>query len=615
MTRAQADSFGSIRTAIFTKSKSALKRLALALFGLLFCLSAGLAFYHFSSRPELVAEGMQNNLAHLIAVGDHFQIQRQIGSLVESSHFAGIWVYDSMHQSIIAHAASEKTLPAAPSPSQGPSLSLRGGHLEVLRSFRVNLAPDRQVGTIIFAMRLPIFAIALVAGAVLAIFGLINWLLLRSIKKVAKEVSDPVVAFSDFMSEVDPEVGLSTKSFPNPRFREVANAHAVFEQLWTKLREFQKLEQTAIKSEVLGKLARQVAHDIRSPLTALNAVLEDSRELPEERREIARTAIHRIQDIASNLLERNDPPIVDKETPRPALPPENSRTTTRSLIPALVDELLREKRYQYSGARGVDLAFSINENNYAIFSLIQPSEFKRALSNLINNAVESLLGPGRVELTLDATDSTVTISVKDGGSGIPADILAKLRERGFSYAKAGGSGLGLEHARRTVESWGGSLLIESELGKGTRVTLRLPRVAAPEWLATNLPLKPTSRLIVVDDDPLIHWVWDNRFPKRTPQHFSSPELAELHCRRDQPREDDVFLIDFQYNNSGLDGLDLIGRLGIYPQSILVTGAYDDERVQSRSESLGVKILPKSMAPYVPLASGDAFITTVGGSSA
>jgi two-component system, NtrC family, nitrogen regulation sensor histidine kinase NtrY len=94
-------------------------------------------------------------------------------------------------------------------------------------------------------------------------------------------------------------------------------------------------------------------------------------------------------------------------------------------------------------------------------------EVKEVVVNLLENArnagarvVDVTVGPGRIE-------------VADDGSGIPAELLPRIFEPRFSTTTSG-SGLGLAIVRRLVEGWGGEIVVESVVGRGTRVMVRLP---------------------------------------------------------------------------------------------------------------------------------------------
>ena len=107
--------------------------------------------------------------------------------------------------------------------------------------------------------------------------------------------------------------------------------------------------------------------------------------------------------------------------------------------------------------------------------LARGDELHEVLLNLFENA--RLAGARHVRAVVRTTilpdgAAAVTIEVIDDGSGIPEDVLPRIFEPHFS-TRTSGSGLGLAITRRLVESWGGEVEIESEVGAGTRVTVSL----------------------------------------------------------------------------------------------------------------------------------------------
>ena len=85
---------------------------------------------------------------------------------------------------------------------------------------------------------------------------------------------------------------------------------------------------------------------------------------------------------------------------------------------------------------------------------------------------------------------------------------SKLFVRGNSFGKANGSGLGLWHARETVRAWGGEIEIRSEEGKGTEVDVVLPKALPPSHLISILAIACHSTILVLDDDPNVHEMWE-----------------------------------------------------------------------------------------------------------
>jgi signal transduction histidine kinase len=251
------------------------------------------------------------------------------------------------------------------------------------------------------------------------------------------------------------------------------------------LQKASRLESELAVSKATADLAAQVAHDIRSPLAALGAAAKGL-ELPEEQRKLMESSVNRMQGIADDLLRKYRAPGEVHATSKPAV----------HSLAGLIEPVLAEKRLQHKEKAGVKINF--NNTGGDVKALVEPKELQRLISNLVNNSVEALENGGVVNVGLSAPDGKVFIEVKDNGKGIPPEILAKLGRKGETHGKANGNGLGLYHARTTVEAWGGAFLMESELGKGTAVTIELPRVGE----------KASNRLVVLlDDDLLVHMNW------------------------------------------------------------------------------------------------------------
>ena len=104
---------------------------------------------------------------------------------------------------------------------------------------------------------------------------------------------------------------------------------------------------------------------------------------------------------------------------------------------------------------------------------------KRILSNLLSNSFESIdHSQGQIEVHLCTDEKNIEIAVVDNGMGIPASIVNRIGERGFSYGKEtlkdAGSGFGVNHAKKQISAMGGSVHIESTERSGTIVLIKLP---------------------------------------------------------------------------------------------------------------------------------------------
>lgn len=225
------------------------------------------------------------------------------------------------------------------------------------------------------------------------------------------------------------------------------------------------------KGQVVSDLAAQVAHDIRSPLSALNMAVAALGPIEKEKRELISNAITRINNIANDLLAQSKSAKINI----PVTPPSQNLNVP-VLIPNLVEALVREKQLRLGKNSRIHLSTDLRQSRGAIV-LANPSEVSRALSNLIDNAIEASEGLGHVHIRIDRDVlGKVVISIQDNGNGIPSEVLSRIGEKGFSYGKCeqSGNGLGVYHAMKTVSALGGKFAIQSKIGKGTLITLTLP---------------------------------------------------------------------------------------------------------------------------------------------
>lgn len=351
----------------------------------------------------------------------------------------------------------------------------------------------------------------------------------------------------------------------------------------------------------LINLSKQVAHDIRSPLTALNVVTQHLKDLPEDQRLLIRSAVQRIEDITNDLAGKQN---------QVAENINDQEKIKVHLLSSLIEPLISEKRVQFRSRRGINIESNLGAKSYGLFGKIQPIQFKRALSNLINNSVEAVGENGSVEISLTSDDYHVMITISDNGSGIPKDILPKLMQKGASFgkesSKEGGSGLGLYHARESIESWGGKIEIESEVGNGTLVTASLPKVLPPDWFVPVIEVTEDMHIVILDDDNSIHQVWQGRFDAMNLNkghifHFTSPHaIISWYKEKKDFKQSYLFLCDYELLGNKENGLDVIEQLGIGSLSILVTSRFEEEPVKANCERLGVKLLPKNLAGFVPI---------------
>ncbi len=366
-------------------------------------------------------------------------------------------------------------------------------------------------------------------------------------------------------------------------------------------KEKRETEKQKIVSEALITQARQVSHDIRSPLVAISMAMKDLDQLPESTRLIFRMSVQRIQDIANNLLTKRS---------KDDLLSKNKEKIETTLLYSSLDEIISEKRLQFRSKAGVQIKGNLNRG-LGLFSKINNPSLKRVISNMINNAIEALPdGQGTVTIHLEKKDAYSLIHIKDTGKGISPKILLKLGKEGASFgkeiSKESGAGIGLHHAIQTVQKWGGDLTLDSTVGTGTTVTIKLPPCSPPNWFLSEISLIPNQTVCILDDDHEIHHTWDEKFKNYIQDnginiiHLTTPEeVKKWFSENDYSNV--TFLSDYELIGFKETGLDLIKELNISSISTLVTSHYGEEPIQSECKKIGLKILPKMMAANIKIS--------------
>ena len=296
---------------------------------------------------------------------------------------------------------------------------------------------------------------------------------------------------------------------------EMENLVHSFHEMRARIAAYQQKAIEMEKKSAKVTLASQVVHDIRSPLVALS-LMDDVqlKELSEEKRIIIRSAVTRIQDIANDLILKNQPEGQEgtQETiPDVVISAHPPETTSKQLLSSLIDSIVSEQRFLYQSRLGIEIKTRIDSDSYGLFARVHPADFKRVLSNLMNNSVQAMGDSGQVEVRLNSEGETVTITVGDNGPGIAKEILDRVTEEGFSFGKTEGTGRGLGNFfREALEFWNAKFEIESEVGIGTSVKLSIPKEAPPDWFVPRLEVPRDGEVVILDDDRSIHQIWQKR---------------------------------------------------------------------------------------------------------
>jgi signal transduction histidine kinase len=221
------------------------------------------------------------------------------------------------------------------------------------------------------------------------------------------------------------------------------------------------------KGQQIEQTATQVVHDIRSPLAALEAVIRNTSEISQPSKQLLVEATSRIRSIIKDLSTRTN-----------FLSSHEVRVTDSQgskSIEDLIESIVAEKRIIYCNNMGISICIQVKRMPQSFCSDYDYALLARIISNLIDNAVEAIVSRGTVNVICSSMGKNIRLEVHDTGKGIPSEVLIGLGSYKNSFGKRNGSGLGLYHARRVIESWSGTLEIKSVLGVGTHIVIELPK--------------------------------------------------------------------------------------------------------------------------------------------
>jgi len=206
-----------------------------------------------------------------------------------------------------------------------------------------------------------------------------------------------------------------------------------------------------------GEMARQVAHEIKNPLTPIRLGMQHLERVRRDRPAALPEAFDATAARILSEIDRLD--TIARAFSRFGLPAGEQT----ALEPVELTLVAQEAVSLYQLARdGVAVELVAGDQ---VRRPARRDEVKEVLGNLLENARNA--GARRIRVTV----SRAGLAVEDDGRGIPAELLPRIFEPHFSTTTSG-AGLGLPIVKRLVEGWGATIVVRSEVGKGTRVEIR-----------------------------------------------------------------------------------------------------------------------------------------------
>lgn len=214
---------------------------------------------------------------------------------------------------------------------------------------------------------------------------------------------------------------------------------------------------------ILGKVAAQVAHEVRNPLAGLllysmHLRSKVSPKFSESDAQIMDKIIETINGLTSTTEQ-----ILNFARPL--------RLEIKSVdINRMITDVVQLLTAQITANR-IETTLVLSDS--AVTGMLDEASLRAASLNLVLNAVQAMPDGGRLEITTGSSGEKLWIVISDTGSGMSAEELEQIFEP-FHSTKSRGLGLGMPYAQRVIEQHGGAILVESEPGVGTKVKVELP---------------------------------------------------------------------------------------------------------------------------------------------
>jgi signal transduction histidine kinase len=278
------------------------------------------------------------------------------------------------------------------------------------------------------------------------------------------EIGDLATAFDTMADDLQARTAEAEQLYA-----EAIERNRQLEEMYQRL---QSAQQQLVQSEKLasvGQLSAGIVHDVKNPLGVIKGVAEELLEdkapgSPEhESLQVIRDNASRANAIVTDMLT------FARQTP-PAMIRRDLRETVEGSL-RLTNYMLRKGK--------VELDLQLPPDPVTL--TFDSQQLQQVIINLVQNAVQAMPDGGRLGVHLKRDDGVAVIEIKDTGSGIPPEHLARVFDPFFTTKPEGqGTGMGLSVSYGIISRHHGTIHVSSQPGEGALFTIRLPMQAAPD---------------------------------------------------------------------------------------------------------------------------------------
>jgi signal transduction histidine kinase len=417
---------------------------------------------------------------------------------------------------------------------------------------------------------------------------------------VAHRITQPIRSLTQQVADLERHPG-SRRPVMIETEDEVGNLGRKLADLLRRLDQYETKLQRRSAEAAVGRLAAQIAHDLRSPMSTLKISLRQLRTQAiastpalEAALNLLRLSGARLEAIVSDLLDRRM---------------NRARQLRRFSLHRALDELLGEMV-----AQPIAAGLTIEKKYFprALPIIGDRSQILRALENIFKNALEAMATLDRPEghyltVATEMQEGAVCIRIVDTGPGMSVDRREEILQGEHCSGKAEGHGIGMQVVRDVVQSHGGRLDCFTGEGSGTTFIVLLPirpKMAqqqavleeGTDAMQIQIPYGATGPIVVIDDDPGMQEQWRIIIEAQglTPEVYP---CWEAYNRCKQPILPAAAIIDYHFSNSAVDGPAIIERLRLrgIRHLVLCTADYWKPSVKDLAARQKLILCPKPLA--------------------
>ena len=363
-----------------------------------------------------------------------------------------------------------------------------------------------------------------------------------------------------------------------------------------------RIQQIKIKFQnKFTQFISQMAHDITSHLVSLEVFAKTCKNLPSEQQYVLSGITSSIRNIADDLLQKYK---------------YNKRELDFSkkqnvLVSLALSEVINQKKLQYNNKREIRINLSYDSSAKYSFINIDQSNFLRTISNLINNAVEACKEKhGIINVKLKVENNKAVIGVSDNGKGMSEKMINQIMsDIPVESTKQNGFGLGLCQVMETARLYHGEINIVSRGEKGTKFIIAFPLIEQMEWISKQINLHKNNIVMVLDNEAqILPKEWKKTLKdhiKHSNLHFfkDSQTVNDFIDSLSREERENVFVL-MSYNPMDSVSEDILNSIlqgGLMKQSVIMTNAYNDKRLQEFVAMAGGKMVPAQFLEDIKIA--------------